>query len=118
MVAVQQDGEALNIVRTKWLWRKDGSMEVTVKRKCSILCYASQELKNDRDVVIAAVKHDGYALQYVSNEMKNDKDVVMIAVEQDGGALQYASFRLKNKRDVVMTVVEQDVGLYSMQAII
>jgi len=42
---------------------------------------------------------DGLVLRYASKEMKNDKDIVLAAVTQDitifGRALEYASARLK-----------------------
>ena len=47
------------------------------------LKYASEELKNDKEVVLAAVAQYGYALEYASNDMKNDKEVVMAAVARE-----------------------------------
>ena len=37
----------------------------------------------------------GTALQYASEALKNDKEVVFAAVQQDGRALQYASEELQ-----------------------
>ena len=50
------------------------------------LQYASAEMKNDKEVVLAAVKQDGYSmsLQYASADLKNDKEVVLAAVKQEG----------------------------------
>ena len=48
-------------------------------------------LKNEREVVMAAVKHDGWALWCASDELKNDREVVNAAVQQKGRALKYAS---------------------------
>jgi len=42
-----------------------------------VLKDASAKLRNDKDVVIAAVKQDGDVLQYVSAKFKNDKDLVL-----------------------------------------
>ncbi len=36
---------------------------------------AAPDFKNDKEVVLAAVKQNGYALQYASPDLKNDKDV-------------------------------------------
>eukprot|EP00329_Picozoa_sp_Boothbay-MS584-11_P000134 1825_1 len=33
---------------------------------------------------MAAVQQDGWALEYASEELRNDKEVVMAAVQQDG----------------------------------
>ena len=61
----------------------------------------------DKEVVMAAVYKDGWALRNASDELKNDKEVVMIAVAQNGRALDYASKKLKEDREVVMRAVAQ-----------
>jgi Domain of unknown function (DUF4116) len=55
----------------------------------------------DVQVVLAAVKQNGYALQYATGKLKNDKDVVLAAVRQNGEALDYASDELKRDSDVI-----------------
>jgi len=47
-----------------------------------------------------AVKQDGEALGYASDELRANKDVVLAAVQQHGGALWYASNELKNDPDI------------------
>ncbi len=42
----------------------------------SPLAYASKELRNDRNVVLAAVKKDKQALKYASDELQNDPEVI------------------------------------------
>ena len=44
----------------------------------------SKKLKNDKKVVLPAVKEDGEALIHASDELKNDKDVVLAAVTEKG----------------------------------
>ena len=44
-----------------------------------------------------AVEHDGLALQHASAELRHDRDVVMAAVKQNGWALRYASARTSTK---------------------
>ena len=39
----------------------------------TILEFASDEIKDDKDVVITAVKENGMALQFVSDRLKKDK---------------------------------------------
>ena len=81
MVAVAQDGRALQ--------------------------YASETLKNDKDVVMVAVTQDGDALTYASETLKNDREVVMAAVTQNGHALYYASEELKNDKEVMMAAKQK-----------
>ena len=77
---------------------------------------ASDKLKNDKEVVMAAVTQNGAALEYAPFKWKNDKEIVMLAalnsVKLDlhfGSTpcdpLQHASSKLRHDKDVVMTAV-------------
>jgi hypothetical protein len=79
-----------------------------VKKNGFALQYASEELKADREIVVAAVKRDGLALGYVSEGFKDDIEIVLAAVQQNGLALQYASEELRNDRKVVLAVIQQN----------
>jgi hypothetical protein len=73
--------------------------------------------RSDRDVVLAAVRHDGYALQFASDELKDDKEIVLTAIETyEGDVLEYASERLKDDRETVLAAVrrcENSIGFAS-----
>ena len=60
----------------------------------------SKELQNDKDIVMAAVKHSGNALEYASKNLKNDKEVVLEAVKSDERAMVFASKNLKSDKDI------------------
>lgn len=79
-----------------------------VKQDGMALEYASDELKNDRYVLLESVKQNWRALQYASDNFKNDNQVVLAAIKGNGLAFQYASERLKNHRRVVLTAIKQD----------
>ena len=72
-----------------------------VKRVNFDLEYASDELKNDREVVMKAVNQRGCASEYASDELRNDREVVMEAVKQNGCALKYASDEVKSENEKV-----------------
>jgi hypothetical protein len=42
--------------------------------------------------MLAVVNKDGAALYYASDELKSDRDVVLAAVNNNGLALEYVSF--------------------------
>ena len=46
--------------------------------------YASYELREDREVVLAAVAQNGTALEFASTGLKGDAEFVMAAVAQSG----------------------------------
>ena len=70
----------------------------------------SPSYKNDLEVVLAAVKHIGVALQFASDELKNNREVVLAAVRQCGEALQFASDELKNDPEIVLAAMRQSGG--------
>ena len=56
----------------------------------------------DKEVVLAAVSRNEFALWYASEELRADKDVVLAAVRFGGrAALQLASDELKNDSELV-----------------
>jgi len=79
-----------------------------VKNDGGALEHASDELKADREVVLAAVKNWGEALKNASDELKADREVVLVAVNNGGGALQYAADELKADKEVMMAAVQSE----------
>ena len=64
--------------------------------------------RNDREVVLAAVKDNWLALRYASQALRNNRAVVLTAVSKAGVMLRYASEALKNDCEVVLTAVENN----------
>ena len=83
-------------------------MLAALVHKGSFLDYASEGLKNDKEVVLAAVAQNPFSLQFASLELKNDREVVLTAVAQKGLALGDASIELKNDRELVLTAVAEN----------
>ena len=71
-----------------------------------ILKFASDEIKKNKELVIAAVKQNGLMLEFAHNDLKDDKEVVLFAVLSQGIALQFASDNLKNDRITVLIAVQ------------
>ena len=47
----------------------------------------SEEIKNNGNIVLAAVQQYNYALEYAFEKMQNNENVVIVAVQQSGFAL-------------------------------
>ena len=62
-----------------------------------MLEYASDRLKNNKEIVLEAVKQNGLALEYASDRLKNNEEIVVTAIKQYESALQFASYRLRQK---------------------
>ena len=52
-------------------------------------------MKDNKDVVLAAVANHGWAIQYASKRLQEDKDVIAAALQQN----QYALESLNNIED-------------------
>ena len=61
--------------------------EDAVHQRSWALRFASEELRGDREFMLAAVKQSGYALQHASDELRGDAEVVLAAVRRHGYAL-------------------------------
>ena len=68
--------------------------------------YASKELKNDREIVIAAVANNGKSLEYASNALQKDPEVIQNAIR--GGRLDLATYEQKANLAVVKSAVSKD----------
>ena len=71
------------------------------------LIHASQELRNDREIVLAAI-NNGCSLYLVSEELKRDREIVMAAVTQNGYDLKHASLELQYDREIVLAAIKQN----------
>ena len=47
-----------------------------------LLNHATEELKGDREIVMAAVSQYGWALEFATEELKGDREFVMAAVSK------------------------------------
>lgn len=70
------------------------------------LQYASEDHKNDIDVVLAAVKNRGLSLQFANEKLRDNEEVVLAAIQQDPYALEYASNKLRDDPKIVMTALK------------
>lgn len=73
---------------------------------------ASDRLKKDKEVVLAALERYPLSFEYADKTMKNDKEIVQAALKEDWRLLKYASQELKNDKEIV----EEAIG-YNGKAI-
>ena len=78
------------------------------------LAFASDEMKNDKEVVLKAISGYMYALEYASDALKDDKEVVIAALSRDGGNIKFVSSRLCADREIIQKAVE-DCGGYALK---
>src|SRR5436189_35559 len=69
------------------------------------LLYASERLKDNDEMVLAAISIDKWALKYTSERLKDKDEIVLASVEKNGSTLEYASERLRDNQEIVLTAV-------------
>jgi hypothetical protein len=69
--------------------------------KNGLLLKEYPELNDDKDLVLLAVKQDGYALQFASDRLREDKDVLDAALEQNLNAIQFAPTLTRDKKKML-----------------
>ena len=72
------------------------------------LFYASETIRNDREVVEIAIRKDGKAIKYANHVLRAERDLCLIAVTSDGLALNYISPKLKNDEEIITTAISQN----------
>lgn len=86
----------------KYIWgRKRFALEaVKLNRKALDKIGFGRHSLRDNDyieVVYEAVRHDGLALQYAGNKSRDNKDIVLEAIKQNPDAIKFASNDIKNE---------------------
>ena len=106
LLEIEDRGEHFYI-RDKVLREEDEEIALAfVKKKGESLEYLP-EFQNNKKIVLAAVKQDGWALNYASEELRKDKEVVLEAVRQWGYALRFASPELKEDEEIILVSLEE-----------
>jgi hypothetical protein len=74
------------------------------------LSYINYELRDDKDVVLCAVIKDGKCLVDASERLKDDVDIVLAAIndEANNNNLEFASERLKSDQEIVLKALEKN----------
>ena len=70
--------------------------------------YIGESLRKDPQIIMAAVKQNGWALAYAEGDLSKDPQIAMAAVKQNGLALTYADASLRKDTQIVMAAVEQN----------
>lgn len=62
--------------------------------------YASKELRDDKEVVLEAVKHKGIIVKYASKRLLEDTEVVISALTQNKKAEIFIPIESREKEEV------------------
>ncbi|WP_448216750.1 DUF4116 domain-containing protein [Endozoicomonas sp. 2B-B] len=85
----------------------------TVKVHPGDLTYASEELRNDKEIVMSVVTQSGIGLAYAGEEMRDDDEVVMTAFASHPKAFRFASWRIRSDINIIKRVIADDIDRLS-----
>jgi hypothetical protein len=95
-------------VLSNWKDEKSIILAAISKYGGNTLKDASERLKNDSEVVEAAVSNSGKSLQHASMRLRDDHNLVAMAIGKDALALEFASQRLRDDQDLVLMAIRKD----------
>jgi hypothetical protein len=66
-----------------------------------------EHFKDDRDFILKVVRwNNPRALRYASRALRNDREIVMLAVKDCGNLIEFASDELRNDREIIMAATD------------
>lgn len=95
-------------------WDNKGQVLEQVKNNIFALQFASKRLRDDYDVVLAAVECHSVSLKFASERLRNNKYIVLVAVTNFGGSIFYASQRLRSDYDVALAAVQENIWSFGL----
>jgi hypothetical protein len=79
-----------------------------VKKSGDVLKCATGELRDDKEVVLAAINDDARAFEYASDALRADRDIVLQVVKANGNMLEYASNELRSDHEIVIEAMKEN----------
>lgn len=86
-------------------WADKKKVIAEVREEGTLLSKVTADLRNDYDVVYAAVVDNGLGLEFAGEKMKDNFDIVNEAVIENGLALEFASDALKENLEICKEAV-------------
>ncbi|CAJ1360305.1 unnamed protein product [Effrenium voratum] len=115
---LQRVAQAESLSKAPELIREDREvLMAAVKVDDDALQWASPNLLADQSVVLEAVRRCGFALACACTSLQADREVVLAAVARHGLALESACESLRADVEVVLTAVEQDGNAFQFAAL-
>lgn len=71
---------------------------------------ALEYVRDDKDLVIRAMKRNGDQLGFASERLQRDYDVVLAAVTNDGHAIRLAPLEMRENKNICLAAVNSSLG--------
>jgi hypothetical protein len=108
--AVQKNPWALELASEDFRDNEDIVLAV-IQQDARVLQFASKKLRNSYDFMLKAVQKNSWVLELASEDLRNNEDIVLAAMQKQPYSLQYASDELRNNYDFMLKAVQLDPWL-------
>lgn len=107
-LAMEKDPLTLNLTPFK----NDETLGIKAVKKNPYALEWLRELRDNFNVVKAAVEKEGFMLEYASERLQNNYEIVKTAVscEGQGGCLRYASDELRANKEIALIAIKNSRG--------
>ena len=104
--AFDQNPMAYQYIGQKIQHMFDTKFIIEIENNGLLLWYASDRLKSNQEVVLAAVMQDGLALEFASKLLRANPSIVLAAMQNDPSAFQFAApdVHLKDKQIMLLAI--------------
>lgn len=109
LAAVKNDGRDMRYVGE--LLKNDRGFILASLERGNILGiqFVSYELRDDYEIIMKAVNAAGIALDYASERLKNNKDIVLAAMRNQAWSLKAASEELRSDATIFLEAIKSDI---------
>ena len=95
---------------SKELLNNENFMEKAVKVKMPenllIMAFASEEIRNNKEIMISAIYTNSENLKYAPESIQNNEKIVLEALDEMPGIIKYISSRLINSKNFILKALK------------
>eukprot|EP01080_Neovahlkampfia_damariscottae_P009253 gene9253-1340_t len=80
-----------------------------IKKDYHYFIYATEQMKDDKKLIIQAVNINPLILEYVSDRLKNDNDIYMTAFKKNSMSIKFLPEEYKSNEEIIIEGIKQHV---------
>lgn len=113
MMAIRHDGDYLRLVQNTEFAKDRELVFLACSSMSEAIQYADESVRNDKEFVLKVLKEcPGHAYNHIGDDLKNDKEVALAAVSIEGEAFQQFSDEIRSDREVFLLAVKSEPVWY------
>ncbi|MFN5642548.1 MAG: DUF4116 domain-containing protein [Sphingobacteriales bacterium] len=103
----QYDAAKNKLIKKYLIEDKSQILSIIEEKDCPmILSMANDELRNNKEIVLAALRRDPYCFRHAGEVIKNEKDIILAALSAYPDAFLYAAEELQNNKEFLLNCIK------------